>query len=133
MVPILAGLSGRGVRPLTWASALGAFAGMALLEGSGAPPSPGDAFSFLSACSFGVQVLLFFLPHVFIFPFFYLRSSLAPQCLASSPPAPPACRRLFLRALVFALVQRQGFSALVSALPALHPSQSVVMWSQRAA
>jgi len=56
VVPILAGLSGRGVQPLTWASAFGAFAGMVLLEGSGSPPSLGDAFSFLSACAFGVQV-----------------------------------------------------------------------------
>lgn len=56
IVPILAGLSGRGVAPLTWASALGAFVGMACLEESGAPPSLNDTFCLLSACSFGVQV-----------------------------------------------------------------------------
>ncbi|GAB4815296.1 hypothetical protein N2152v2_002342 [Parachlorella kessleri] len=56
VVPILAGLSGRGVQPLTWFSAVAALCGMSLLEGGGSPPSIGDAWSFLSALAFGVQV-----------------------------------------------------------------------------
>jgi drug/metabolite transporter (DMT)-like permease len=55
-VPILAGLSGRGVQPLTWFSAIAALCGMSLLEGGGSPPSLGDLWSFLSALAFGVQV-----------------------------------------------------------------------------
>lgn len=56
IVPILAGLSGRGVQPLTWFSAVAALIGMSLLEGGGAPPCVGDVWSFLSAIAFGVQV-----------------------------------------------------------------------------
>lgn len=55
-MPILAGLSGRGVQPLTWFSAVAALCGMSLLEGGGSPPSLGDVWSFLSALAFGVQV-----------------------------------------------------------------------------
>ncbi|GAB4815630.1 hypothetical protein N2152v2_008086 [Parachlorella kessleri] len=57
IVPILVGLSGRGVAPLTWLAAVMALAGMSLLEGGGgSPPSLGDLLSFLSAVAFGVQV-----------------------------------------------------------------------------
>lgn len=57
IVPILAGLSGRGVQPLTWFSALAALIGMSMLEGGGgSPPCIGDVWSFLSALAFGVQV-----------------------------------------------------------------------------
>lgn len=56
VVPFLAGLSGRGVRPLTWASALAALVGVSMLEQSGSPPSLGDLWSALSAISFGVQM-----------------------------------------------------------------------------
>lgn len=55
-VPILAGLSGHGVRPLTWAAAVAALVGVGLLEGDGSPPVVGDLWSFLSAIAFGVQV-----------------------------------------------------------------------------
>lgn len=56
IVPILAGLSGRGVQTLTWVAAVAALGGMSLLEGGGAPPCIGDVWSFLSALAFGVQV-----------------------------------------------------------------------------
>lgn len=56
VVPFLAGISGRGVRPLTWASALAALVGVSLLEQSGSPPSFGDLWSALSAMAFGVQM-----------------------------------------------------------------------------
>ena len=56
-MPILVGLSGRGVAPLTWLAAVMALAGMSLLEGGGgSPPALGDLWSFLSAVAFGVQV-----------------------------------------------------------------------------
>ena len=36
VVPLLCGFTGRGVKPITWASAAVAFLGMGLLEGGGA-------------------------------------------------------------------------------------------------
>ena len=56
MVPILAGLSGRGVKPLTWASCIVALLGVGLLEQGGAPPGVGDIWNLLSALFFGLQV-----------------------------------------------------------------------------
>jgi drug/metabolite transporter (DMT)-like permease len=56
VVPFLAGLSGRGVSAVTWASCLAALVGVGLLEQGGAPPGAGDVWSFLSAVAFGVQV-----------------------------------------------------------------------------
>lgn len=56
MVPILAGLSGRGVKPLTWASCIVALLGVGLLEQGGAPPGVGDVWNLLSALFFGLQV-----------------------------------------------------------------------------
>lgn len=56
VVPFLAGLSGRGVRPITWASALAALVGVSMLEQSGSAPSWGDLWSALSAMAFGVQM-----------------------------------------------------------------------------
>lgn len=56
VVPFLAGLTGRGVRPLTWASALAALVGVSMLEQSGSPPCLGDLWSALSAIAFGVQM-----------------------------------------------------------------------------
>lgn len=56
VVPFLAGLSGRGVRPITWASAVAALVGVSLLEQSGSAPSWGDLWSALSAMAFGVQM-----------------------------------------------------------------------------
>ena len=44
------------MRPLTWLSACAALAGVSLLEGGGSPPVIGDAWSFLSALAFGMQV-----------------------------------------------------------------------------
>lgn len=56
VVPFLAGFSGRGVRPLTWAAAVTALLGVSLLEQGGAPPSMGDVWSIVSAVAFGVQI-----------------------------------------------------------------------------
>ena len=56
MVPILAGLSGRGVRPLTMMSAFVALFGVGLLEQGGAAPDIGDAWNLVSAFAFGLQV-----------------------------------------------------------------------------
>ena len=55
VVPLLAGLSGRGIKALTWASAIVALVGVGLLEQGGAPPSVGDVWSLLSAIFFGIQ------------------------------------------------------------------------------
>ena len=56
VVPFLAGLSGRGVKPVTWASAFAALVGVGLLEQSGSAPSIGDLWSAISAMFFGVQM-----------------------------------------------------------------------------
>lgn len=56
VVPFLAGLSGRGVKPITWASAFAALVGVGLLEQSGSAPSIGDLWSAISAMFFGVQM-----------------------------------------------------------------------------
>lgn len=56
VVPFLAGFTGRGVRPLTWAAAVTALLGVSLLEQGGAPPSIGDVWSIVSAVAFGVQI-----------------------------------------------------------------------------
>jgi hypothetical protein len=56
VVPFLAGLSGRGVKPITWASATAALVGVSMLEQSGSSPSLGDLWSALSAMFFGVQM-----------------------------------------------------------------------------
>lgn len=56
VVPLLAGISGRGVKRLTWASCIIALVGVGLLEEGGAPPSIGDFWNLLSALFFGLQV-----------------------------------------------------------------------------
>ena len=56
VVPFLAGLSGKGVRPITWAAAVAALVGVSLLEKSGAEPGLGDLWSVISAIAFGVQI-----------------------------------------------------------------------------
>jgi drug/metabolite transporter (DMT)-like permease len=59
VVPVLAGLTGKGVRALTWASACGAVVGCALLgggSGAGSGFGVGDLLSVASAVFFGVQV-----------------------------------------------------------------------------
>ncbi|KAI3430272.1 hypothetical protein D9Q98_004868 [Chlorella vulgaris] len=56
VVPFLAGLSGKGVSAVTWASCLAALVGVGLLEQGGAPAGVGDIWSFASAVAFGVQV-----------------------------------------------------------------------------
>jgi drug/metabolite transporter (DMT)-like permease len=56
VVPILVGLSGRGVQPIIWAAAAASVGGVSLLEQSGAPPSVGDLWSVASAFAFGLQM-----------------------------------------------------------------------------
>ena len=56
VVPLLAGMSGKGVSLVTWASCLAALVGVGLLEQGGAPPGVGDVWSMLSAVAFGLQV-----------------------------------------------------------------------------
>lgn len=56
VVPFLAGMSGKGVSPVTWASCLAALVGVGLLEQNGAAPGIGDVWSMLSAVAFGVQI-----------------------------------------------------------------------------
>lgn len=56
VVPFLAGINGRGVRPLTWVAAVAALVGVSLLEQSGAAPCMGDVWSIISAIAFGVQI-----------------------------------------------------------------------------
>lgn len=56
IVPLLCGLSGRGVKPVTWGAAGAAFVGMALLEQGGVQAGPGDLWSIISALAFGIQM-----------------------------------------------------------------------------
>lgn len=56
-VPLLAGLSGREISKLTWASAITAFVGVGFLETSGSPATVGDLWSLFSAVLFGVHML----------------------------------------------------------------------------
>lgn len=56
VVPLLAGITGRGVKPLTWASCVIALVGVGLLEQGGAAPGIGDVWNLLSAMFFGLQV-----------------------------------------------------------------------------
>lgn len=57
-VPLLAGSrlgDSRGIKPVTWLSAVGAIVGVSFLEQSGAAPGVGDLWSLLSALFFGIQ------------------------------------------------------------------------------
>lgn len=56
VVPFLAGISGKGVSAVTWASCIAAILGVGLLEQSGASPGIGDVWSMVSAVAFGIQV-----------------------------------------------------------------------------
>lgn len=58
VVPILAGLSGKGVKTLTWVSAIAAFIGVGFLEDGFSMPCDGDMWQLLSAIAFGVQASL---------------------------------------------------------------------------
>ena len=52
LVPIINGLSGRGIRLRTWIGALVALVGVAFLEQGGSPPSVGDVWGIASAIGF---------------------------------------------------------------------------------
>ena len=60
LVPIIVGLSGRGVSCLAWASAFAAMFGVGLLSGTGMGGSLsfGDLMSLVSAGAFAFQVTL---------------------------------------------------------------------------
>ena len=58
-VPLLAGSrlgDSRGIKLVTWFSAVGAILGVSLLEQSGSAPGIGDVWSLASALFFGIQV-----------------------------------------------------------------------------
>lgn len=57
VVPLLDGMLGAIIPPLTWFGALVSILGVALLESSGSPPSVGDLLNFLSAVFFGIHML----------------------------------------------------------------------------
>ncbi|KAK1567986.1 hypothetical protein Q3G72_019007 [Acer saccharum] len=57
VVPLLDGMLGAIVPPLTWFGAVMSILGVAMLESSGSPPSVGDLLNFLSAVFFGVHML----------------------------------------------------------------------------
>lgn len=61
LVPIIAGLSGKGVSKLAWGSAAAAMFGVSLLSGTGmgGSMSIGDVMSLASAAAFAVQVCAF--------------------------------------------------------------------------
>eukprot|EP01026_Neomeris_dumetosa_P002664 TRINITY_DN1071_c0_g2_i2.p1 TRINITY_DN1071_c0_g2~~TRINITY_DN1071_c0_g2_i2.p1 ORF type:complete len:438 (-),score=50.25 TRINITY_DN1071_c0_g2_i2:1407-2624(-) len=57
LVPVMAGLSGRGVKPLTWGAGIMALLGVSMLEGGGGhPPNMGDFWSLISAVGFALQI-----------------------------------------------------------------------------
>ena len=58
VVPVLAGLSGRGITTITWFSSAAAFLGVGLLEGGVSSFCIGDFWQLVSAFAFGVQVTL---------------------------------------------------------------------------
>lgn len=58
-MPLIAGSrlgDSRGIKLVTWVSAVGAIIGVSLLEQSGSAPGIGDFWSLASALFFGVQV-----------------------------------------------------------------------------
>ncbi|KAJ8437833.1 hypothetical protein Cgig2_000387 [Carnegiea gigantea] len=57
VVPVLDGMFGAVVPPLTWFGAVLSVAGVAMLESSGSPPCVGDLFNFLGAIFFGIHML----------------------------------------------------------------------------
>ncbi|XP_021727287.1 uncharacterized protein LOC110694423 isoform X2 [Chenopodium quinoa] len=57
VVPLLDGMLGSVIPPLTWFGAIMSVVGVAMLESTGSPPDVGDLFNFLSAVFFGIHML----------------------------------------------------------------------------
>ncbi|KAJ4791378.1 Integral membrane protein [Rhynchospora pubera] len=57
VVPLIDGLIGASIPPLTWFGAIASLFGMAFLESSGSPPCVGDILNLLSALFFGIHML----------------------------------------------------------------------------
>ena len=65
VVPLLSGLSGKGIRRTTIVSGLIALVGVGLLESGGsASLDSGDLWNFASAIAFGIQVQIRWLSHL---------------------------------------------------------------------
>ncbi|CAD7702600.1 unnamed protein product [Ostreobium quekettii] len=56
LVPIFAGVTGKGISKLTWAAGAAAVAGTFLLENGGAKASIGDVYNLMSAGFFALQI-----------------------------------------------------------------------------
>ena len=57
LVPLLAGLAGRRVRPLVWLGALASFVGVGLLAYDGSPPNAGDFWTLVTAVTYALYIL----------------------------------------------------------------------------
>ncbi|XP_021733112.1 uncharacterized protein LOC110699923 isoform X2 [Chenopodium quinoa] len=57
VVPLLDGMFGSVIPPLTWFGAIMSVVGVAMLESTGSPPDVGDLFNILSAVFFGINML----------------------------------------------------------------------------
>ena len=65
VVPLLSGLSGKGIRRTTIVSGLVALVGVGLLESGGSASfDAGDLWNFASAIAFGIQVHTRLCPHL---------------------------------------------------------------------
>ena len=93
VVPFLAGISGKGVSIVTWASCIAAVMGVGLLEQSGAAPGVGDVWSMVSAVAFGIQASASLLPSVPFCPTPARTHTHAPQTTVPTHACSlPACR-----------------------------------------
>lgn len=57
LVPLIAGLLGRKVRPLVWLGALASFVGVGLLAYDGSPPNAGDFWTLVTAITYALYIL----------------------------------------------------------------------------
>jgi len=57
LVPLIAGLLGRRVRPLVWLGALASFVGVGLLAYDGSPPNAGDFWTLVTAITYALYIL----------------------------------------------------------------------------
>ena len=57
LVPLIAGLLGRKVRPLVWLGALASFVGVGLLAYDGSPPNVGDFWTLATAVTYAFYIL----------------------------------------------------------------------------
>jgi len=57
LVPLLAGLSGKQVRPLVWLGAVASFIGVGLLAYDGSPPNVGDLWTLATALTYALYIV----------------------------------------------------------------------------